>query len=134
LSDFAMAYSLTQPRAEQIARIEEGLEYAVFAALQERLGVSTQRLADVLRMSSATLHRRKAEGRFTPEESDRLYRLLALVELAERIIGEAADAQSWLTAPSADLGGAIPLEYARTAPGLEAVQVLLYQIAEGIVI
>ena len=129
-----MTHPLTLAKTDQISHIERGFEYEIFSALQERIGVSAQRLADVLRISGATLHRRKAERRFTPEESDRLYRLLTLVELAERVIGDAADARRWLTTPSADLGGSIPLDIMRTAPGLEAVQTLLYQIAEGIVI
>jgi hypothetical protein len=39
-----------------------------------------------------------------------------------------------MTTGNLALGGAVPLEYARTAPGLEAVRRLLTQLDHGVVV
>jgi putative toxin-antitoxin system antitoxin component (TIGR02293 family) len=119
---------------EQITQVEQGIPYRAFQQLAGRLGVSEERLRGVLGFSAATLHRRKVAGRFTLEESNRLYWLESLLETAELVLEDPEEVKDFMTTGNLALGGAVPLEYARTAPGLEAVRRLLVQLDHGVVV
>lgn len=120
--------------AERIAQVEQGVEFERFKVLTERLGVSEERLRSVLGFAAATLHRRKAAGRFTLDESNRLYWLSGLIDTAEQVLEDPDEVKDFMTTGNLALGGAVPLDYARTAPGLEAVQRLLLQLDHGVVV
>ena len=83
---------------------------------------------------TATLHRRKVAGRFTLDESNRLYWLESLLDLADRVLEDSEETKVFMTTGNLALGGAIPLDYARTAPGLEAVRRLLLQLDYGVIV
>ena len=119
---------------ERIAQVEQGVKYDHFEGLAERLGISDERLRGVLGFAAATLHRRKALDRFTLEESNRLYWLESLLDTAEQVLEDPDEVRAFMTAGNLALGGAVPLDYARTAPGLEAVQRLLLQLEHGVVV
>ena len=119
---------------ERISQVEEGTPYGAFRRLAGRLGVSEERLRAVLGFSAATLHRRKVAGRFTLEESNRLYWFERLLETAELVLEDPEEVKDFMTTGNLALGGAVPLEYARTAPGLEAVRQLLTRLDHGVVV
>ncbi len=119
---------------ERITQVEQGTPYEAFQRLSGRLGVSEERLRGVLGFAAATLHRRKVAGRFTLEESNRLYWLESLLETAELVLEDPEEVKDFMTTGNLALGGAVPLEYARTAPGLEAVRRLLTQLDHGVVV
>ena len=119
---------------DRIAEVEKGLSYIVFQRLVKRLGVSEHRLSKVLGFSAATLHRRKVAGRFKLDESNRLYWLESLLDLADLVLEDPDETQDFMTTGNLALGGAIPLDYSRTAPGLEAVRRLLMQLDHGVII
>ena len=120
--------------AERIAEIEQGMAYTTFQRLAKRLGVREEWLRTVLGFSAATLHRRKVAGRFTLDESNRLYWLDSLLDLADQVFEDPAETQIFMTTGNLALGGAIPLDYTRTAPGLEAVRRLLLQLDHGVIV
>ncbi|CAN5759620.1 DUF2384 domain-containing protein [soil metagenome] len=122
--------SRAEPFSEIVARVERGYPFGSFLDLSERLGVAQSLLASVLSISSSTLQRRRG-GVFDVAESGRIYQLEKLVSLAEATIGDKADARRWLTTPNPNLGD-IPLELARTAPGIEAVTRYLEQVQAGV--
>jgi putative toxin-antitoxin system antitoxin component (TIGR02293 family) len=120
--------------AERIAQVEQGVPYQTFPQLTERLGVSEERLRKVLGFSTATLHRRKMTGRFTLDESNKLYWLESLLNLADQVLEDPQETKVFMTTGNLALGGAVPLDYVRTAPGLEAVRRLLLQLDHGVVV
>lgn len=120
--------------ADRIAEVEKGVSYTTFQRLVKRLGVSEDRLRKVLGFSAATLHRRKVAGRFNLDESNRLYWLESLLDLADLVLEDPDETQVFMTTGNLALGGAIPLDYTRTAPGLEAVRRLLLQLDHGVII
>lgn len=120
--------------AARIAEVEKGVAYTTFTHLAKRLGVSEERLRTVLGFSAATLHRRRLTGRFTLDESNRLYWVESLVDLADQVLEDPEETRLFMTTGNLALGGAIPLEYARTAPGLETVRNLLIQLDHGVVV
>lgn len=119
---------------ERIAQVEQGSPYGTFRQLADRLGVSEERLRGVLGFATATLHRRKLAGRFTLEESNRLYWLTSLLDTADLVLEDPDEVKDFMTSGNLALGGVVPLEYTRTAPGLEAVRRLLLQLGHGVVV
>lgn len=76
-------------------------------------------------------HREKA-GRLTPEQSDRLARVLRLTALAERAFGEPAKAATWLRRKTRPLDEHAPIELLNSDAGAKAVEDLLGRIEHGI--
>lgn len=120
--------------ADRIAEVEKGVSYTTFQRLVKRLSVSEDRLRQVLGFSAATLHRRKVAQRFTLDESNRLYWLESLLDLADLVLEDPDETQVFMTTGNLALGGVVPLDYARTAPGLEAVRRLLIQLDHGVIV
>jgi putative toxin-antitoxin system antitoxin component (TIGR02293 family) len=85
-----------------------------------------------LSISKATLHRRKAGGRLGPAESDGVVRIARLMGKAVEVMESEENARQWLTSPQLGLGGAIPLDYARTEVGAREVEDLLGRIEYGV--
>lgn len=116
---------------EGIRYLLDGLPAEGWDRLLERLGVGERRLAWVVRIPPTTLHRRKQSGRFTPEESERLWRLARLVAHAAQVFRTPEGVARWFSQPNRALGGATPLEYARTPLGAEEVERVLERILDG---
>jgi putative toxin-antitoxin system antitoxin component (TIGR02293 family) len=115
-----------------IKAITVGLPVKELDFLQEALDVPMEKLAPKVGISLATLHRRKAQGRLQPEESDRVLRFARLFGKAVSIFGNAADAKQWLASPQFGLGGEVPLDYAQTEVGAREVENLLGRIEYGV--
>ena len=121
--------------ASLLKRLEEGLSYAAFERLKNRLEVTSHELADAALITHRTLARRKKEGRFGPGESDRLVRLSRVFARAiELFEGDVEGARSWLMRPVLGLGNAIPFDMARTEVGSREVEKLIHQLEHGVVI
>jgi putative toxin-antitoxin system antitoxin component (TIGR02293 family) len=125
----------TQPIAsihEQIGRIHAGLSFRAVQNLQKALDVPMDKLASVLGMSRATLHRRKIQGKIDKDESEKLVRYQRLLKKAEGVFGGGDSAREWLTSPQAGLGNAVPLDFAKTEIGAREVENLLGRIEYGV--
>ena len=109
----------------EIGRIHAGLSFRAVLNLQKALDVPMQRVASVLGMSRATLHRRKLQGKIDQEESEKLVRYQRLLKKAEDVFGDSESARKWLTYPQAGLGKAVPLDFAKTEIGAREVENLL---------
>ena len=108
-----------------------GLPASGWESVADTLGVSDRQLAEAVGVSVSTLTRRKREGRFTPEESDRLLRLASLASKAQLVFTTQARLQAWFAAPNQQLAGATPLDYARTSIGASEVSRVLERILDG---
>jgi putative toxin-antitoxin system antitoxin component (TIGR02293 family) len=122
--------SLTPARMIQV--IEAGLSIAELDALRASLDLPMDRLATLLGISRATLHRRRAEGRLDREESDRVVRFARLMGRAVEVLESEEAARRWLNAPQVGLGGAVPLDFAVTEVGAREVEDLLGRIEYGV--
>lgn len=112
--------------------IREGIDLAALDDIQQRLGLSQEVLERTLSVSARTLQRRrKGDQRLTAAESDRLWRLLHIFDLALEAFGEREEAaRTWLTTPHPLLQGETPLERLDTEPGLREVEDMLTVIDE----
>ena len=115
-----------------IDQVRQGLPTSELAALQTGLQVPLEQLASKLAISRATLQRRKASGRLSPDESDKLLRFRRLLSQATEVFGDPVKARDWLKLPQRGLGGAVPLEYAETEIGAREVENLLGRIDYGV--
>ena len=113
---------------ELIQRIQKGLRFSELKTLQDTLDLPFEKLAAKLCISRSTLQRRKATGRLSPDESDKVVRFSRLLRHATRVFGDVERARAWLKHPQVGLGSAVPLDYASTETGAREVEDLLGRI------
>jgi putative toxin-antitoxin system antitoxin component (TIGR02293 family) len=100
--------------------------------LQNTIDMPLEQLAAKLLISRSTLQRRKAAGRLSPDESDKVMRFSRLLTQATDLFGNIDKARAWLKHPQRGLGGAIPLDYAETEIGAQEVVKLLGRMKYGV--
>ena len=115
-----------------IRSLEAGLPVHELDDLGNMLELPMARLAPLLGISKATLHRRKAAGTLDVAESDRVVRFARLLGKAASVMESIENGRRWLMAPQVGLGGAVPLEYAQTEVGAREVEDLLGRIDYGV--
>jgi putative toxin-antitoxin system antitoxin component (TIGR02293 family) len=114
------------------AQIRDGYPVAVATELQERLGLSDARMAEVLGRSRRTFARYRDGGKqLGLPESERLFRYLRLLEQARAVFGSDEKAAWWMTHVNPALGGRAPVEVALTTPGAAVVEELIAGIEHG---
>lgn len=112
--------------------LETGLPVKELTDLQASLDVPVEKLAPLLGISKATFHRRKgANEKLESSVSDRVVRFARLLGKAIKVFG-LEDAKKWLNSPQFGLGGAAPLDYAKTEVGAREVENLLGRIEHGV--
>lgn len=118
-----------------LKRVQQGLPFAALEHLRKNLELSWEDLSRLLAIPDRTLTRRKSEGRFLPEESDRILRASRLYAKAlELFEGDGRAAANWLSTPQRALAGASPVDLARTELGSREVESLLDQLEQGVFI
>lgn len=125
------AMTLATPTPDLIAAVRAGLPVgAVDDALTS--GRITAAELDRLAIPRKTLAHRRAKGRLTPDQSDRLLRILRILNEAEATFADRTRAGIWLRRPTTALGGEAPLDLLDTEIGARQVEILLGRIAHGI--
>jgi len=117
---------------ELIRQIQKGLPFSDLKVLQGSIDMPFEQLAAKLSISRSTLQRRRAAGRLSPDESDKVLRFSRLLEHATNVFGDIEKARAWLKFPQHGLGGAVPLDYAETEVGAREVDNLLGRIDYGV--
>jgi putative toxin-antitoxin system antitoxin component (TIGR02293 family) len=87
---------------------------------------------DRLVLPRKTLAHRRILGSLTSDQSDRLSRVLRMIEDAEITFGDPAKAHTWLRRPTALLDGEAPLHRLDTDFGSRQVEAILDRIAHGL--
>jgi putative toxin-antitoxin system antitoxin component (TIGR02293 family) len=112
--------------------IREGLPYASLEAVTSSCHLDTREVTAVLHLSPRTQARRKAEQRLSPDESDRLVRLVRLITQAREVLDDEDRAVTWLRTPNRALGGRAPLALLDTDLGTRQVEQVLGRIEHGV--
>ena len=115
-----------------IGKLKCGLPVGAFDRLRERLDVPEKMLASTVNIAYRTLSRRKKEGRFKTDESERVLRIAKLYEKALGVLEDDEITRQLFKIPAKALGGKTPLEYADTEPGAQEVEDLLVRIEYGV--
>ena len=111
--------------------VREGLPLSVVDEALADGRISAAEL-DRLALSRKTLAHRRSLGSLTPDQSDRLSRLLRMIEETEITFGDRAKAHAWLRRPSSLLDGEAPLDRLDTDIGTRQVEAILGRIAHGL--
>jgi putative toxin-antitoxin system antitoxin component (TIGR02293 family) len=117
---------------EWVKAVEAGLPpEAVESAVGQGV-ISWSDVQDLVLPRRTFSHRKERSERLTPEESDRLLRLLRAIAKAEDAFGNKEKARRWLRKSNRALGGESPFEMLRTASGARLVEQVLGRIAHGV--
>ena len=115
------------------AALRKGLPFSALGVLRQNWNLTIVDLAASLAIPKSTLtrlmigkHKRMAAG-----QSDRAYRLAAILALAEHCIRDRKKAQLWLKQPNQALGSVTPLHALETEIGSRRVEQVLGRIAYG---
>ena len=117
--------------ATWLGPVRQGLSVAAVDAVLASGRLTAVEL-DKLALPRKTLAHRRLLGHLTPEQSDRLARILRIIEEAEATFGDHAKAHTWLRRGTAALDGEAPLDRLDTDIGVRQVETLLGRIADGI--
>ena len=113
--------------------LDKGLPFRCYDRLARNVGLPAEQLIELVDIPRRTLLRRKSEGRFSPNESDRLLRVARIFGKAlELFDGDRDAAIDWLTARQVGLGGTIPFQLARSETGAREVESLLGRLEYGV--
>lgn len=118
---------------ERARRVAEGIPTTVLGEVVDA-GVLTRDEITRLIVPRRTLaHRRRRREHLSPEESDRLARVLDLHDAALRTFDEDAEkAAAWLRKPNRALSGEIPLDLVVTSTGARLAEDALLRIEHGV--
>ncbi len=106
-----------------------GFPMVIFDRLSEVAGLEKAELANVICISLATLSRRRKTGRFSTDESDRLYRLAQVLHAAIALFeGDEQQATYWIKTPVRGLNNKAPIDMLRTHAETEAVLTLIARL------
>jgi len=112
-------------------QIEKGYAYNVHESLITQLELSEINFSRLIGISVSTLKRRRG-GRFTTEESDRMYRLQKLLDRTEEVLEGHEAAIEWLKSPKRALNERKPIDLTISEAGVHEVEQLLGRIEHGI--
>lgn len=119
--------------SELIHQVERGFPFKALQALGSESGISASVLASVVGIPERTLARRRAAGRLTPEESERLLRIAGVFEKAVGLFeGDVSAAVNWLMTPRKTFDNQSPLHYSRTELGAKEVENLIGRLEHGV--
>jgi putative toxin-antitoxin system antitoxin component (TIGR02293 family) len=113
--------------------VRRGLPYRAFERFRQNTALSLERATGLIDIPRRTMTRRKREGRFLPDESDRLLRASRLFGKAlELFEGDRDAATEWLTTAQPALGGSVPLDLAKSEVGALEVERLIGRLEHGV--
>ena len=122
-----------QTTSQIIAAIHAGFSYGAIASFQKFTNLPIEMITGLVRIPPRTLTRRKAEGRLSPDESERLFRVARVVEKTVDLFeGDRAAAMQWLQSPQPALAGAKPLDFVHTEVGAREVEDLIGRLEHGV--
>lgn len=113
--------------------VEDGFSIQELERLRENTGLSKDEVAELVQIKPRTLDRRSREGRLRSEESDRLLRASRVFGKAITLFeGDVRSAREWLSSAQSALGGAVPLDLAKTDVGAREVEDLIGRLEHGV--
>lgn len=117
-----------------ISKMRNGIPARTIPLLAARLGLSQEKLFDLLRLSKSTVKGRiSSNGKLSATEQDRVYRAEKVLSRAVQVLEDEESAQAWLSRGNRSLGGEAPLALLDTEVGYELVMDTLGRIEYGIV-
>jgi len=114
-------------------QVEAGFSFSALEKFLKASGLPLGMVAEILRIPTRTLVRRRAAGKFDFDESERLLRFATVFEKAVDLFeGDIDAARNWLMTPKRALGGEAPLPFSRTEIGAREVEALIGRLEHGV--
>jgi len=114
-------------------QVMKGLPIKVLYLLSSLMGVTQASMRDTLRIPSTTFQRRKRDGRFTMNESNRLYSLIEVFSRATDLFeGDRKAAVEWMTKKVRGLGHERPINMLDNHANTQAVLDLITRLDYGV--
>lgn len=122
------------PRGRKLHEaIEAGFDYATYQKLANVTGIEKKELARITNIKSATLSRRAKDGKFSSEESDRLYRYAEVYNASLRLFeDDKLKAFRWMHNPVKALGYVAPSDMLKTSAETEEVLSVIGRLEHGV--
>ncbi|WP_027782134.1 MULTISPECIES: antitoxin Xre/MbcA/ParS toxin-binding domain-containing protein [Burkholderia] len=114
--------------------IADGFDAAIIERVaRELLGVPVQTLLNALSLPSSTILRKIAKhDRLSQGESDRVARVLYVLDLATDLFEDGKRAAEWMSRANAELDGLRPIEVLDVQPGYDRVRDILNRAQFGV--
>src|SRR5918992_2346184 len=113
--------------------VAKGIPISVLGKVVERGMLTREEVTRFIVPRRTLAHRKRRREDLSPEESDRLARVIDLDTIARRTFDDDADkARAWLRTPNRALSGEIPLELVVTTTGARLVEDALLRIEHGV--
>jgi putative toxin-antitoxin system antitoxin component (TIGR02293 family) len=114
-------------------RIREGLPYSALDKLLKETCLTRLEVAKALDIPVRTLVTHKGDGKLSPEESDKIYRLARLFGLAVDMTSQnKEEAKNWFFRSRPQLGGTKPIDLVSTDAGAKKVENLIMGTLGGV--
>ncbi|MDQ2778560.1 MAG: DUF2384 domain-containing protein [Pseudomonadota bacterium] len=124
-----------ESRADVHAALDDGMPYAaLFHLIEHNLHLSEADVAEVIGLSTRTLHRQRStpKARMATDLGSRTWLLAEALAAAVEVMGSRGVAERWMTEPAMGLDGARPIDLLRTSQGAELVTDFLGRLEFGV--
>jgi len=111
--------------------IERGVPIPLLEDFSAYSSIPLKDLLEVVIPPRTLKHRRQRQEPLSVEESDRMFRVVRMYELAVKVYGDRDDGRKWLLSRMHRFDDRTALSMLNTEAGEHAVQELLIQIDEG---
>ena len=111
--------------------VEAGVPVETMTNFVSASGMELKDIYDIVIPARTLKHRRSRKQALSPDESDKLARLVRVFDQAVSVFGAVEQARNWLNKPKKRFDGRTPLQMLRTDFGGRMVEEMLAQIDEG---
>jgi len=111
--------------------VEAGVPVETMTSFVSASGVELKDIYNIVIPARTLKHRRSRKQPLSPDESDKLARLVRVFDQAVAVFGEIDQARRWLNKPKRRFDERTPLQMLRTDFGGRMVEEMLGQIDEG---
>lgn len=118
-----------------ISAIRNGIPFVEVEQIVHSYGITYRDLAQTVKISPRTFHRRKETGRMDQEQSEKFVRVRHVLDEATKLKhGDKQRAVAWLKTPAKALNGVSPMSLLDTAVGENTVLNLIGALREGMML
>jgi len=114
-----------------LVSVESGVPITTMADFVAASGLQLRDIHEVVIPARTLKHRKARKEPLSPDESDKLARLIRIYDHAVRVLGDREQALHWLNKPLRRFSGRTPLHMLRTEFGARMVEEMLGQMDYG---
>ena len=115
------------------SKILEGFPFGTLDKLQQHTGLTMDVVLLLVRIPARTLARRKVDGKLSPDESERVYRVITVFRAIIKLFdGNTYGARKWFESPCRALGAKTPQEMIITEVGAQRVLTIVGRLEYGV--